>query len=637
LKVIVMKKIIVSLVVLIALLSMTGCGGKIAGAIQSASSSETGASTESIAAAATPDSMDWNEDDLEASWDLTGTSYITLNGDSLSFAGEGAVVSGNRVTIVSGGTYVISGRLNDGQIIVSSEDMKTVHLVLDGAEISCSTSAPLYVADAGKAVITLAGGTKSTVTDGETYVYEAAGEDEPGAAIFSKSDLTINGTGSLTVNANFNNAIQSKDVLKIVEGTITINAVNDGIKGRDSVAIRNGNIKITSGGDGIQSNNDEDPEKGTVIIQGGNLDIIAGLDGIQAETAMAITGGQITVVSGGGSSNAPARNTLPGDRGLTVVQTLDDEASTKGLKAGTNLTIAGGTINVDACDDALHSNGSLAIYSGETYLVSGDDGIHADTSLVVDGGNVEIKGSYEGMESAHVTINEGNIHIQSSDDGINVKGENGEDQFMRPPGQVPEAAGDNFLIINGGYIAINASGDGLDINGSIKMTGGQLTISGPTANDNSALDYYGTFEITGGYLVAAGSSGMAQAPSLSSTQNSVLVNLASAQAAGTIIHIETEDGEDILTYTSPKPFQSVVLCSLALQDGTTHVIYTGGSATGTATDGIYSGGSYTPGSQIDTFTISSTVTTIGSGGGFQGGPGGRGQRDIPNGERPIGG
>ena len=168
------------------------------------------------------------------------------------------------------------------------------------------------------------------------------------------------------------------------------------------------------------------------------------------------------------------------------------------------------------------------------------------------------------------------------------------------------------------------------------MTGGTIIVSGPTANDNGALDYYGTFEVTGGYQLAVGSSGMAQAASASSTQNSVLVNLASVQAAGTIVHIEAEDGEDTLTYTSPKQFQSVVLCSPALQEGTTYVIYTGGSATGTVTDGLYSGGSYTPGTQIDTFTIAGTVTMIGSGGRFQGGPGGPGQRIMPGGEGPHG-
>jgi hypothetical protein len=160
-----------------------------------------------------------------------------------------------------------------------------------------------------------------------------------------------------------------------------------------------------------------------------------------------------------------------------------------------------------------------------------------------------------------------------------------------------------------------------------------------TANDNGALDYLGAFEVTGGYLLAVGSSGMAQAPSTSSKQNSVLANLASAQPGGTLVHIETEGGEDILTYVSPKQFQSVVLCSSALQDGTTYIIYTGGSATGTATDGLYSGGSYTPGGQVNTFTVSGPVTLLGSSGGFPGGPGGPGgigPGNMPNGEIPPG-
>jgi hypothetical protein len=160
----------------------------------------------------------------------------------------------------------------------------------------------------------------------------------------------------------------------------------------------------------------------------------------------------------------------------------------------------------------------------------------------------------------------------------------------------------------------------MDINGPIDMTGGVVIVNGPTFHGNGPLDYYGAFEITGGFLVAVGSSGMAQAPSTSSTQYSVMHTFPSPQAAGTMIHIETKDGEEILTFVPTKAYQSVVLSSPKLKNGSTYKVYSGGSSTGTVTDGLYSGGTYTVGAQVTSFTISSMVTGAGSPrGGFFGG------------------
>jgi hypothetical protein len=179
----------------------------------------------------------------------------------------------------------------------------------------------------------------------------------------------------------------------------------------------------------------------------------------------------------------------------------------------------------------------------------------------------------------------------------------------------------SFLYINGGCIEIDATGDGLDINGSIIMTGGFIIINGPRANDNGALDYYGVCEITGGFLIAVGSSGMVQAPSISSTQYSVMLNLSSLKLANTIFHMETEDGEEILTFSPTKAYQSIVLSSPGLEKGVTYIVYSGGSSTGKVNNSLYSGGKYTEGDEVTSFTISTIVTTVGSPGMFF--PGGR--------------
>ncbi len=610
--------------------SANGVGEESGTAVNTKQNSEIASSTISV---------EYDSDDLDPSVISSDVSYIVLEGDSITFDGSGATVNDNIITIASAGMYSISGNLDDGQIIVNTEDKETVGLILNGANIACSTSAPIYVINAEKTVITLADGTENYVTDGASYIFEDAESDEPNAAVFSKDDLTIKGNGSLTVNANYNNGITSNDDLKITGGSITVNAVNDGIKGKDSIAIKDGIITVNAGSDGMQSNNDEDAEKGYISIEGGTFNITAGMDGIQAETRIMVSGGNITISSGGGSINSNNNNNGDnwGNRGMG--NNPDDNSSAdsaKGLKASVDLTITGGTINIDSSDDSIHSNNSLTINSGNITLASGDDGIHADSTLEINGGDLTITKSYEGIESAVLTFNDGNIYIIASDDGINAAGGNDGSSMNGRPGQNNfNASMDYHTYINGGYIFIDARGDGLDSNGPIDMTGGTVLINGPTNNGNGALDYAGAFNITGGFFVAAGSSGMAQAPSSSSTQYSVMHNFASVQAAGTMIHIENEAGEEILTFVPTKEYQSVLLSSPELENGVTYKIYVGGSSTGTAINGLYSEGTYTPGTEITSFTISSIVTG-GRGGGPGGGPPGGGGGGGPGGGRPGG-
>ncbi len=630
-----MKKIVALLLVFTLSFTLSACFGD---AVESTNASSPSHSANDTSVAI---SVVYDSDDLDSSWNSSEASHIVLAGDSIEFYGSGAVVDGNQIAITSAGTYCISGTLDDGQIIVNTKDEETVRLILNGMDITCSTSAPIYVRNAEKTVITLADGTENFVTDGDSYIVEdSLIEDsesiEPNAAIFSKDDLTINGNGALTVNANYHNGIQSKDDLIIIGGNITVNAVNDGIKGRDSIAVKNGDITVNAGADGMQSNNDNDEEKGYVAIEGGTIVITAGEDGIQAETSMMLSGGNITISSGGGSVNSSSHigeegNTWGdwGNRDMNIdtgTNADSDSASgsAKGLKAGLNITITSGTIHIDSSDDSIHSNDSITINGGSIILTSGDDGIHSDSTVEINGGEISITESYEGIESAVITINDGDIHITSSDDGINVRGGNDGSSIDGRPGQNDfNFSDDNWLYINGGYTVIDAKGDGLDVNGSINMTAGDVIVNGPTSDMNGATDYLGTFSVTGGYLVAVGSSGMAEAPDTSSTQYSVLINFSSQQSADTIIHIETEYGEEILTFVPTKTYQSVLLCSPELENGETYIVYTGGSSTGTVTDCLYSGGTYTAGTQITSFTISSVVTWIGSSGnGFPGGAGG---------------
>lgn len=554
------------------------------------------------------------------------TASISL-GDTISVNGSGATVNNNTVTISNGGTYSISGTSSNSQIIIDSASEENVYLVLNNVNLTCTNSAPIYVKSAKNAIIVLPDNSENTITDGTTYTFEDSSTDEPNAAIFSKDDLTIKGNGSLIVNANYNNGITSKDDLKITGGNISVTSADDGLMGKDSITIKGGNIDINASGDGLKATNTEDTEKGYVLIEGGTLNITSTNDGIQAETNVNITDGTINITSGGGSANSSTKTDSMQNpwgqwgQNSNTTSSSSDTSSAKAIKAVSNIIIDGGNITIDSSDDSLHSNDNLIINGGTFEISSGDDGIHSDTTLEINGGDINISKSYEGIESTAIIINDGTIHLVSSDDGLNAAGGNDSSSTSGRPGQnnfSPSSGG--TITINGGYIYIDASGDGIDANGSIEMNDGTVIVNGPENSGNGALDYDSTCNINGGLFIAAGTSGMTQSPSTSSKQNSVNVFL-SSQSANTLISIKNESGEDIVTFAPSKTYQSVIISSPNLQSNTKYTVYSGGTSTGNETDGLYIDGSASGGSEVGSFTTSSTITTVGSGSGNIGAPG----------------
>lgn len=581
-------------------LSLSGCGNA-AGASRAeptAAASSSAGSTQVTAEQATiVNSSYFDEADLHTETQGAETEEINLKGNSIGYTGGSAQVNGSVITIQSPGAYKIKGTLDDGQILVDSEGV--VRLILDGANITSLSSAPIIILNAEKVVITLPEGTESTVQDGEVY----SGDTEATAGIFCKSDLTFNGTGKLTVMGSFNDGITCKDTLKIVSGNFDITTADDGIVGRDLIVINDGNITINAGGDGIKATNDADENSGNILINGGTMGITAVNDGIQAVSTLSISGGIINAVTGSGSSAAPAKKE---DRGTMRGGEADETASSKGLKASLAIEISGGEILVDAYDDAIHSNGNISITGGKAELSTGDDGVHADTKLVVSEGEITVLKSYEGLESAEIIIDGGTMNLISSDDGINAAGGtdgSGSGGFM---------GGDKFssstgtLAINGGSIYVNAGGDGIDSNGDFTMTGGFVTVDGPEDGGNGALDYDGTFDLRGGTLIAGGSTQMAQAPSDTSSQYAVFAG--TSQPAGTEILLKDSSGNTVLEYRPEKQVGCVLFSSPEIKEGETYTVTAGGETVGEC-------------------TITSAVNTIGNisamGGGMGGGKSGR--------------
>jgi hypothetical protein len=516
-----------------------------------------------------------HDEDEDYSWDSSSVVLITLNGSSITVDGEGVTVDGSKVTINKAGNYEIIGTLSDGQIQVDTEDEETVRLILNEVNITNSSSAPLYISNAEKTMIILTDNTTNYLTDSDSYIFND-GEDEPNATLFSDDDLTIYGEGTLVVNANYNDGITSKDGLIIASGTINVDAVDDGIRGKDYILVKDGDITINSDGDGLKSSNDEDINSGWIQVKSGTLNITANGDGITAESNIEITYGDFTIQSGGGEKSY-----------------LSSDDSAKGLKSTSNILIEDGVFNINSSDDTIHAGEEITINTGTFILATGDDAIHSDKVIEINGGEISITDAEEGIESPTITINDGEINIVSDDDAINAAGNTA-----------------NYLYINGGYMVLNASGDGLDANGDIEMTAGTVILNGPTAQNNSPIDYDGTFKLDGGFLIASGyASNMDHAGSTSSSQNSVLVKLNSTQSAGSLFHLEDSSGNTIVTFKPVKVYKSIVFSSSDLINGD-YKIYLGGSSSGTEKDGVYENGNYSSGSLYGNFTVSSVVTTV---------------------------
>lgn len=549
-------------------------------------------STESLEDALNDNSTN-HEADTDYTWVESDVITVTLSGSTISVDPAVATISGSTVTLTQAGTYRIIGTLDNGQVIVNNADDELIRLLLHNASITNGTSAPLYIQDANKTIIYLEEDTENFLADGATYTFASADEDEPNATLFSKTDLTIFGEGSLTVKGNYNDGISSKDGLILKSGNISVTAKDDGIRGKDYLDVKSGTYTILASGDGLKSDNDEETAKGFISIEDGTFNISAGADGLQAETDLLIADGNFTITSGGGSTASVA-----------------SDESAKALKGGVNLIVEAGTFSINAADDAVHSNINTVINGGVFTIATGDDGLHADATLTINGGDITITKSYEGLESAVITINDGTIHATSSDDGINVAGgaDNSGSTGPTPPSY--SSSGDYYLYIHGGYVYVDANGDGLDANGSIEMTNGTVMVNGPTANNNAPLDYDGTFKISGGFLIAAGSSGMAQQPGSTSTQNSVLITFSTTYASGNIVRIQTSSGEDVVTFKPSKKYQSLAFSGASLTQGSTYQVYTGGSNSGSVTDGLYEGGTYSGGALNTSFTISAIATKV---------------------------
>lgn len=535
-----------------------------------------------------------------ATYDEASVINIELDQTSASSDSDKVTVDGGTVTITAGGTYRISGELTGGQIVVDAAD-QTVKLILDDASITSSTSAAIAVTAAEEAVVILADGSTNTLSDTSTYADDA----DVNAALFSDADLTITGTGALTVAGNGNDGIVSKDGLVIESGAITVSAADDGIRGKDYVIIEGGTIAVTSDGDGLKADNSEDTDRGYLQIADGTITVTSGGDALDAATDLVITGGDLTVQSGGGSTVAPA-----------------DDTSAKGLKSGMITVVEGGTVKINSSDDGVHSDGAVHLNGGTLTVASGDDGVHAEGTLQIDNGTATVTEATEGLEGSDIVVNGGTTEVTTSDDGVNASG--GTAATSGSGGGGGEEVLDVSVTVTGGSLIINSEGDGLDSNGVASITGGTVVVNGPEQNGNGALDVNGDLTVSGGTLVAAGSAGMAVSPATESGQGWVSSSLDSAVAAGTTVQLVDADGTVLVSFVTSKSAQNFVFSSSAITTGEEYSVYVGGEASGADIGGLREAGTAGSGTSAATVTAGEAAAGgMGGGGGGQG-RGGRG-------------
>ena len=592
------------------------------------------ASFEEVAAAfdASALNLEYSKRDMDASFDESSATKITLSGDSASVSGSGAAAEGSTVTISTTGTYIVSGNLTDGSITVTTSENDKVQIVLNGVKMASSSGPAIDVQSADTCFITLVEGMQNSLSDGGAFTSEDAN-----ACIYATCDLTINGSGSLDVSGNYRHGVFSKDDLVVYGGTIRVSAVEDGLNGKDSVKIGAGDISIDSGADGVKSSKSTNPEKGFVYVSGGSLSIDAEDDGIQAKTY---------------------------------------------------LCIAGGSIEIDAADDTLHSDLEGALNGGSTSVRSGDDAFHCETKLEVNDGSFVAETCNEGYEAEQVIVNGGDTDIYALDDAMNASaadlsddsessdadtstsapsGEPGanaaqpdgsigvpdassanadsngqqntapqgagqQDSATSPElpsddgaqggqageapsdlGHVPDVQGrmerggqapggqggapgasdSNCLIqINGGKVVLNSQGDGVDSNGNVEINGGTLLVNGPSSDGDGAFDYDGEATISGGTVLMAGAVGMAQSFT-SGTQAFALVQ--ASGSAGSVIEATDADGNVIATLTATRAFGCVLVSGAGVSDGDTITVSVDGAtasaaASTTGTSGIAMGG-----------------------------------------------
>ena len=551
-------------ITLLAALALTGCSATSTSNASASSATSTSASSTSGTTSKVADSFSTDvksgaklaEDTHYSAKDLTWDSSSEVTIDlSNPTATDGVTVSDGVITITKAGNYKLTGTY-DGQIKVDAADSDMVRLILNNATITNSTGAAINVVEADEVVIYTASGTTNTVSDGSSYSDTASGS--PDAAIYSKSDLTLAGEGTLKVEGKYEEGIHTSDGLVIASGTLEVNAANTGIKGKDYVDILDGTITVTATKDGIKATNDTDGNRGWVRLSGGTVNISAGDDGFKAERVLEISGG-----------------------------TLNITRANEGIEAQ-YINILDGTVNVTSSDDGINASYSTT----------------STTSTSTESASTSTTQTTQSKQAAQGNAAQGGQAPAGG--GQAPSGSMGSGTTGQPPAGGGMGGGmggggtfevvDATINITGGTVTVNTNGDGIDSNGTATLSGGTLIVNGPFTGGNASLDTNGDL-LLNGTTVAAGNSGdMFEAPSTNSTSGYVKISNVSNLSAGTTVQVTDSSGNVVANYKVTNSSTALILVSSSkITKGESYTVYT-------TTDSV----------DASSTTLASNATSLGS-------------------------
>lgn len=590
----------------------------------------------------------------------------------LAFEGVDVAVSASQVTVTSSYedevvSYHISGETSDGYLKIYSS--KKFNLKLEGVDITNPEGPAINIQSGKTARVEICSGTENLLADGATYAtapLNSDGEEEDQkATFFAEGDLKISGEGTLKITSNaYTHAIASDDVTEISGGNINITAAQrNAIVGKDGVEITGGTLNLNLAGNAVleADGSGYDPTYPTGIKSDGNINIAdaaitikttgKGNKGISADSAVSITSGTVEITASGngatytnseGTADAYRSTCIKADGNVNIsggTVTLSNSGTAgMGINSDANINIYDGTINItttgaeiaisgnsqgnpgggwggpgggggnpgggstaDAAEaKAMKADSNVTVSGGTLNISSADDGIKAVVSVTITGGENLISKSTEGIEAPNITISGGNTVVNSSDDAINGTYGNGG-----------ESNDGSQVTVSGGRVVLNSTtGDAMDSNGNLTISGGVVIAHGPSSQPEVGVDVNGTFKINGGFLVVSEVySQQSQSAVGSSTQYNVTARSSRTLSANTLFHVEDASGNTILTFQPVRNYSKVTFSSPDLTKGT-YKIFTGGTCTGENQDGLYSGGTYSGGTEAKSFTISSTTTSV---------------------------
>ncbi len=549
--------------------------------------------------------------EAELVFDTTDAVAVSL-ADGASSGGKDVSVSGDTVTLTAAGTYAVTGSLTSGALVVDAPDA-VVNLVLDGVDIAAADVAAINVVDARQVVVWLADGSVNTLADASGAVVDDpatvdhTAPDSPNATLFSTADLWIAGNGALSVTAHANDGITSKDSLVVAGGHVTVTAADDGLRGKDHLVVASGTLTVNAEGDALKSDNESSADEpdaavGVIWIADGTLDLTSGSDGADAARQLTVTGGDLTIAAGDDGLHSDAVLRIDGGS-IAITESVE------GIE-GAYMYLSGGGVTVAASDDGINVSGGVeALATTSDAAATGDQGMGVDPGKPADQAEGMPGRPGPGMASDQAP---------PADQAPGMQG--GADSQFDTPGTVDDittltvaamegsgfggpAVADNgtrFLEFSGGTYVVDTQSDGVDVNGSMTMTGGTLVVSGTDDTRNGALDVDDAFTVTGGTLAANGTAAMAVAPGETSTQPSLTMTFGGTIPAGTLISIADGGGTQIASFTTAKDSQSLIFSSSEIESGADYTISVGGTAKGTSIGWLVLDGTATDATTIGT-------------------------------------